>query len=243
MAHYWRAALAQLVEQLSCKQQVIGSSPIGGSTEKRPRADESRRGAFCCARRYWRVGAFGPRPSMCSPSAVQGWCVGSCVVAGAEALAYPGVCVVAGAGGGLSGGLCCVRGIGVCGGKRCRVAGVPWYVAGGCRVCGAFCCVQGALACVEESVVGLLGRRGTSWVGTMVFWALARNELGITAGRGQRSTPDYDLDVVWGPLCRLRSCGGSSPTQEQRNGATEEQRSCGTRATAHILLTGERLLP
>ena len=93
---------------------------------------------------------------MCSPSAVQGWCVGSCVVAGAEALAYPGVCVVAGAGGGLS---------------------------------GAFCCVQGALACVEESVVGLLGRRGTSRVGTMVFWALASNELGITAGRGQFSTP------------------------------------------------------
>ena len=27
------AGLAQLVEQLSCKQQVIGSSPIAGSTE------------------------------------------------------------------------------------------------------------------------------------------------------------------------------------------------------------------
>ncbi len=31
------AALAQLVEQLSCKQQVIGSSPIGGSNAKWPR--------------------------------------------------------------------------------------------------------------------------------------------------------------------------------------------------------------
>ena len=170
MAHYWRAALAQLVEQLSCKQQVIGSSPIGGSTEKRPRADESRRGAFCSGRGLACVeesacGAFGPWPAMCSPSAVQGWCVGSCVVAGAGGLACPGVCVVAGAGGWpvrgfvlcagywrvwrkamsgcwgavvrrgwvsrVWGFLLCAGGVGVCGGKRCRVAGAPWYVAGG----------------------------------------------------------------------------------------------------------------
>ncbi len=182
MAHYWRAALAQLVEQLSCKQQVIGSSPIGGSTEKRPRADESRRGAFCCARRYWRVGGFRSKAV-------------DVLTLGRAGLVCRVLCCGRGRGVGLSGGLCCVRGIGVCGGKRCRVAGMPWYVAGGCRVCGAFCCVQGALACVEESVVGLLGRRGTSRVGTMVFWALARNELGITAGRGQRSTPDCDLDL------------------------------------------------
>ncbi len=31
---YVRADLAQLVEQLSCKQQVIGSSPIVGSTKE-----------------------------------------------------------------------------------------------------------------------------------------------------------------------------------------------------------------
>ena len=99
MAHYWRAALAQLVEQLSCKQQVIGSSPIGGSTEKRPRADESRRGAFCCARRYWRVGGFRSK-------AVDVLTLG-------RAGLVCGVFVLwVGAGGGLSGGLCCGRGRG-----------------------------------------------------------------------------------------------------------------------------------
>ena len=190
MAHYWRAALAQLVEQLSCKQQVIGSSPIGGSTDKRPRADESRRGAFCCARRYWRVWGFRSKAVDVLTLGRAGLVCGVlCCGRGRGVGLSGGLCCGRGRGVGLSGGLCCVRGIGVCGGKRCRVAGVPWYVAGGCRVCGAFCCVQGALACVEESVVGLLGRRGTSRVGTMVFWALARNELGITAGRGQFSTP------------------------------------------------------
>ncbi len=39
-----RADLAQLVEQLSCKQQVKGSSPLVGSTEKSP-ASQPRRGA------------------------------------------------------------------------------------------------------------------------------------------------------------------------------------------------------
>ena len=35
------AGLAQLVEQLSCKQQVIGSSPIAGSTESLTAAPQS----------------------------------------------------------------------------------------------------------------------------------------------------------------------------------------------------------
>ena len=165
MAHYWRAALAQLVEQLSCKQQVIGSSPIGGSTEKRPRADESRRGAFCCARRYWRVGGFRSKAV-------------DVLTLGRAGLVCRVLCCGRGRGVGLSGGLCCGRGrgwpvrgfglcagywrvwrkamsgcwgavvrrgwvsrvwgfllcaggVGVCGGKRCRVAGAPWYVAGG----------------------------------------------------------------------------------------------------------------
>ncbi len=165
MAHYWRAALAQLVEQLSCKQQVIGSSPIGGSTEKRPRVDESRRGAFCCARRYWRVGGFRSKAV-------------DVLTLGRAGLVCRVLCCGRGRGVGLSGGLCCGRGrgwpvrgfvlcagywrvwrkalsgcwgavvrrgwvsrvwgfllcaggVGVCGGKRCRVAGAPWYVAGG----------------------------------------------------------------------------------------------------------------
>ena len=165
MAHYWRAALAQLVEQLSCKQQVIGSSPIGGSTEKRPRADENRRGAFCCARRYWRVGGFRSKAV-------------DVLTLGRAGLVCRVLCCGRGRGVGLSGGLCCGRGrgwpvrgfvlcagywrvwrkamsgcwgavvrrgwvsrvwgfllcaggVGVCGGKRCRVAGAPWYVAGG----------------------------------------------------------------------------------------------------------------
>ncbi len=174
MAHYWRAALAQLVEQLSCKQQVIGSSPIGGSTEKRPRADESRRGAFCCARRYWRVGGFRSK-------AVDVLTLG-------RAGLVCGVFVLwVGAGGWP------VRGF------------VLWQGQGACP---GVCVVCGVLACVEESDVGLQGCRGRSRVWTMVFWALARRDPGITAGRGQRSTPECDLDVVWGLVCGLRLCVG-----------------------------------
>ena len=95
MAHYWRAALAQLVEQLSCKQQVIGSSPIGGSTEKRPRADESRRGAFCSGRGL-ACGGLSVQGRRCAhprPCRAGVW---GLVLWQGQGVACPGVCVVCG---------------------------------------------------------------------------------------------------------------------------------------------------
>ena len=230
MAHYWRAALAQLVEQLSCKQQVIGSSPIGGSTDKRPRADESRRGAFCCARRYWRVWGFRSKAVDVLTLGRAGLVCGVLCCGRGRGLACPGVCVVCGV-------LACVEEsdvglLGCRGTSRVGVACVGLSVV--CR--GRWRVWRKALSGCWGAVV----RRG--W-GQWCFGPWRAMSWASRQGVGSSVPPDCDLDVVWGLVCGLRLCVGSSPTQEQRNGATEEQRSCGTRATAHILLTGERLLP
>ncbi len=72
---------------------------------------------------------------------------------------------------------------------------------------------------------------------------LSRSYVGCGQGvLGACVDPACDLDVVWGPLYRLRSCVKVVADCRNRGTGNRGQRSCGTRATAHIL-DRERLLP